>query len=158
MKLSEILAGNPDLAALASEKSPPADPPPPQVNPPESAAADVTATAEQLEEEGLVKPKRRGRKSNAEKAAEAAAKAAKELEAKAEPTPEAVAQVGDRTYVQHANGSVSVAPKAKAEPTEVLLKAGFEGEIVGAERTVNGYRITIEGAGQAVIGRKVRIL
>lgn len=150
MKLSEILKGNPDLAALAAEKTPPADPPPPQVNPPESAAADVTATAEQLEEEGLVKPKRRGRKSNAEKAAEAAAKAAEELP---EPAPEVVAQVGDRTYVQHANGSVSAAPKAKAEP-----EAGFEGEIVGAERTVNGYRITIEGAGQAVIGRKVRIL
>ena len=151
MKLSEILAGNPDLAALAAEKTPPADPPPPQVNPPESAAADVTATAEQLEEEGLVKPKKRGRKSNAEKAAEAAAKAAEE--AKPEPAPEVVAQVGDRTYVQHANGSVSAAPKAKAEP-----EAGFEGEIVTVERLATGYRITIEGAGQAVIGRKVRIL
>ena len=151
MKLSEILAGNPDLAALASEKTPPADPPPPQVNPPESAAADVTATAERLEAEGLTKPKKRGRKSNAEKAAEAAAKAAEE--AKPEPAPEVVAQVGDRTYVQHANGSVSVALKAKAEP-----EAGFEGEIIGVVRTDSGYRITIEGQGQAVIGRKVRVL
>jgi len=156
MKLSEILAGNPDLAALAAEKTPPADPPPPQVNPPESAAADVTATAEQLEEEGLVKPKKRGRKSNAEKAAEAAAKAAEE--AKPEPAPEVVAQVGDRTYVQHANGSVSAAPKAKAEPADAPIKSGFEGEIVAVERLATGYRITIEGAGQAVIGRKVRIL
>jgi len=137
MKLSEILAGNPDLAALAAEKTPPADPPTPQVNPPESAAADVTATAEQLEEEGLVKPKRRGRKSNAEKAAEAAAKAAEELEAKPEPTP---------------------APAAKAEPAPAQREAGFEGEIVAVERLATGYRITIEGAGQAVIGRKVRIL